>query len=325
MNVIPKVCGLNIILYTINNMDYEDNPELREEGKRAANQMISVIRASRGDSFATMHYEIAYLSLAKFSHADQTKDGHDMALLNYGKLRDFHESRGNARKVKDLNARIKKIKSERDGQRDINLDRIDIEEEVKQSRELYARHVKQYGEESSKTFQSASILIRNLWGSGLHGLENERLADKLFSISRRVHGPEHPETKEFQQFSERCKSREVGIKLANVIREWQVLGFEEDEEKYVIKGPIMHPRVENEELTIRVPINELIMLQGTPVTCHGLKNAAHLNGKIGDVKSPYEEKVGRYVVRFEDKTIKPALVKPENLRIILDLSGENAS
>ena len=52
--------------------------------------------------------------------------------------------------------------------------------------------------------------------------------------------------------------------------------------------------------------------------CYGLKNAAHLNGKIGCVMSR-DKKTGRCEVRFDDKSLKPVLVKQENLRIVFDL------
>lgn len=54
--------------------------------------------------------------------------------------------------------------------------------------------------------------------------------------------------------------------------------------------------------------------------CH-LKNAAHLNGKIGDVRS-YNFKEERFEVRFEDTSLKSALVGQTKLRIVIDLPRE---
>jgi hypothetical protein len=72
--------------------------------------------------------------------------------------------------------------------------------------------------------------------------------------------------------------------------------------------------------TLRVdPSDVILKTNGTPVICHGLKNtAAHLNGKIGDIRS-FDETTGRYGVYFEDESIKPKSVKPRNLRIIFEL------
>ena len=64
---------------------------------------------------------------------------------------------------------------------------------------------------------------------------------------------------------------------------FQALRFSDEEGKYVIKGPICNPRVPDEEM--RVTINHLSLAPGTPVVCKGLKNATHLNGKIGEYMS----------------------------------------
>ena len=63
----------------------------------------------------------------------------------------------------------------------------------------------------------------------------------------------------------------------------------------------------------------MICVGGSPVVCHGLKNAAHLNGKIGDARV-YNRITGRYEVHFEDKSLGgPVAVKWENLRILFQL------
>lgn len=54
-----------------------------------------------------------------------------------------------------------------------------------------------------------------------------------------------------------------------------------------------------------------------------MKNAAHLNGKIGDARS-YNSDTGRYEIHFEDKSLNPARVKRENLRIVLELPPPEA-
>ena len=69
---------------------------------------------------------------------------------------------------------------------------------------------------------------------------------------------------------------------------------------------------------IIVDANDVSLYLGTPVVCHGLKNASHLNGKIGDVRER-QNKSGRYLVHFEDSSLKPCLVKHVNVRILFDL------
>ena len=104
--------------------------------------------------------------------------------------------------------------------------------------------------------------------------------------------------------------------------EWcEALRFSDEEGRYVIKGPRSHPRKPDEEQVTMVPVDGFRFFKGTPVMCYGLKNAAHLNGKIGGVASRDKE-TGRCEVRFEDKSLKPVLVKQENLRIVFELPDE---
>ena len=55
-------------------------------------------------------------------------------------------------------------------------------------------------------------------------------------------------------------------------------------------------------------------------------NAAHLDGKLGDVRSisfgKDSDREVRLGVHFEDKSLKPAAVKPGNLRIVFVLPSE---
>jgi hypothetical protein len=66
--------------------------------------------------------------------------------------------------------------------------------------------------------------------------------------------------------------------------------------------------------------NVVISPEGTPVICHGLKNAAYLNGKIGETRGYDNDAIDtRYRVFFDDESIAPKSVKPENLRILFEL------
>ena len=81
----------------------------------------------------------------------------------------------------------------------------------------------------------------------------------------------------------------------------------------------LNRHVETEE-QMAVSSSTIVPNYGCIVACYGLKNAPHLNGKIGDIRSaPKQCGDSRFAVHFEDKTLKPALVKPQNLRIVFDL------
>ena len=101
-----------------------------------------------------------------------------------------------------------------------------------------------------------------------------------------------------------------------------------------MQGPIINPRIIQEEETLTFAIEDLIycvqaeqtltvasddlgFVIGTPVICDGLKNATHLNGKIGDLRSWHEES-GCFKVHFDGNEIEPCTVKNEFLQILFD-------
>ena len=75
------------------------------------------------------------------------------------------------------------------------------------------------------------------------------------------------------------------------------------------------------QTTFTLDIDSLFPRLGSPVICHSLKNASHLNGKNGDIRG-VDESSGRCAVHFEDGTTKPKLVKMENLRVVFDFPDE---
>ena len=100
---------------------------------------------------------------------------------------------------------------------------------------------------------------------------------------------------------------------------FQALRYEKDSDAYIVQGPIANPRrvQDEQEYTLRADIVPIRL--GTPVICHGLKGTlAHLNGKIGDLRS-YEEEKDSYEVHFEDKDPQPCFVKHAHVRIVFEL------
>ncbi len=91
----------------------------------------------------------------------------------------------------------------------------------------------------------------------------------------------------------------------------------------VITGPVKQPRQEEDERIFHVTSDLIVHIGGCPVICHGLTSASHLNGKLGEVRAIRNDRNGiRLAVHFETKSLKPSLVKPENLRIAFDLPNE---
>ena len=74
------------------------------------------------------------------------------------------------------------------------------------------------------------------------------------------------------------------------------------------------------EVTVTIPVWCFRPIVGTPVVCQRLVGAKHLNGKLGDLRSyDYEGQTDRYLIHFEDDSLKPCLVNPENVRILFEL------
>lgn len=155
------------------------------------------------------------------------------------------------------------------------------------------------------------VLAQALCESGEDSLECERLSNKLATLCRRVHGPDHHFAENIELVLELCRIRKVTMAADDGVKEYQALQFIKEEGKYIINGPISNPRVSDEENIIKVGVN------AAGDTCY-MPRAE----KIGDVTS-FDNKAGRYVVRFEDKSVKPALIKPENLQIVIDLPDEH--
>mmetsp|Transcript_19137 Transcript_19137/g.40330 ORF Transcript_19137/g.40330 Transcript_19137/m.40330 type:complete len:235 (-) Transcript_19137:35-739(-) len=233
-----------------------------------------------------------------------------MAIKYYQEIVDHKLSRGES--TRGITAVIDKVKSKRDNG---GVEDPFSEDMLAELRAWYQEYVDNEGEDSTTTISAGINLTQALHHSGTHTLECQRLATKLVSISRRVNGRDHQMTKQTETGLERSKIRRVAMRAGGGVETYEAISFDEKDEKYTIIGPSPDGKQ-----TLRVSINDIMIIEGTPVICHGLKNAAHLNGKLGLIVSHHRN--GRYGINFEDKSLKSALVKPNNLRILFDLPGE---
>ena len=112
---------------------------------------------------------------------------------------------------------------------------------------------------------------------------------------------------------------------------YHALRYDHDGEICIVTGPIMDNDSSGENeggegQPFGIPRTSVAPAVGCPVICHGLVNAAHLNGKLGDVRSisfgKDSDREVRFVVHFEDKSLKPAAIKPGNLRNAIVLPSE---
>ena len=166
-----------------------------------------------------------------------------------------------------------------------------------------------------------------------HMIKFERLAAKLLAISHRVNGPDHIVTKSAKSALSQWKvMRTIDRVHEGKVEVYEALRYEYDgdEEMLIVKGPIPDennctqvdyqniPDHNHKIFPVAVTSSHIIYDFDTPVVCHGLKNAQHLNGKIGELRS-FDDKSLRYEVHFEDPKLKPCLVKPENVKILFEL------
>ena len=184
----------------------------------------------------------------------------------------------------------------------------------------YEHNLKICGSTSEATLGSGSTYVTKLVQAH-RGIEAERLIVKLAAISQRVHGPGHNCTISLDEKVKECKSRYVIVMPDDKL--FQALRYENDGEMCVVMGPLKQPRQEDDERTFHVANNLIVPIAGCLVICHGLTSASHLNGKLGEVRAIHNDINGiRLAVHFETKSLKPSMVKPENLRIAFELPKE---
>jgi hypothetical protein len=176
------------------------------------------------------------------------------------------------------------------------------------------------GSTSEAALRSGSIYATQLVQAH-RGIEAERLIVKLAASSRRVHGPEHNSSISLDEKVKECKSRYVSVMPDD--KPFQALRYENDGEICVVTGPIKQPRQEDDERLFHVVNNLVIPDKGCPLICYGLVSASHLNGELGEVRALSNNITGfRLGVHFENTNLKPAWVKPENLRISFELPSK---
>ena len=128
----------------------------------------------------------------------------------------------------------------------------------------------------------------------------------------------HAQTKNIETTLAKCKARVVILEEGEV---FQALRYEDSGDKCIVQGPVkkgINYEGRNKGTVYTVDSSSLLITNGTPIICRGLQKAAHLNGKLADIRS-FDKERERYTIHFEDKSMKPVAVKKENVRIVFDL------
>jgi hypothetical protein len=240
---------------------------------------------------------------------DSSEEDFNAMIAHYKKARAIY----NLVDMKDDVSRMDNRQATNDGTSSYTVNFSDLEV----MRNMYERDILTHGMDSQVTMRSGLLYAKGLRVDN-HCIEAEKLVTKLFTISRRVHGPEHNVTVEAIELLEKFNERYVQMYPDDGL--FQALQYENVGEICVVTGPITDPRVIENERTHHIENNLLIPNLGCPVICHGLVSASLLNGELGEVRHFKQDQTGmRYAVYFEKKGVKSALVKPENLRIAFEL------
>jgi hypothetical protein len=165
-----------------------------------------------------------------------------------------------------------------------------------------------------------------------HTIKAERLIVKLATTSRRVHGQDHNCTIDAYTRLDGCRKRKVSVPKYKFLR-FEALRYEEwPKGEYCVVKRVdddddddddEKTRLPDDKRLSRFPIDHVLPNIGCPVMCVGLVREAHLNHEVGDVRAILKTKNGvRVVVHFEKKSLSPAKLRLENLRVAFQLPTE---
>ena len=327
------ISALAIKLEAIKTMDCRNMPHLREEGKQLGQNVLSAARnmqsgaspwvLRRGRYYeAAAHEFIAYFDT-------MSKDTYKEGIKHYQSARDIFIVLGNMSSAKIAESVMANIKAQYEDGGALSSE----EAELKDRRDVYDYFVRSRGETAIKSIVSGVNLANSLH-KFYHRIESERLASKLAAISLRVYGSEHDITKKAVSVLKISKRRLVVIpshadaSFKDSVVVFEALQYDADEDAYVLMKArrleadgqvnVLREPTNEDGQTFLVGANDIICHDGTPVVCHGLINASHLNGKIGDARE-YNFDTDRYAVHFDDMNLKPVSVRRENLRIVFEL------
>ena len=146
-----------------------------------------------------------------------------------------------------------------------------------------------------------------------YGLAFERLLMELSAMSRRVHGPDHKETKKLT-----ISLQERQRRIVSVYGPGQCLALRYEGRNnhcLLVRGPIIEP--EHKQVTFKT--KKYIPVPGTPVIIEGMQYPnTHLNGKVGELQS-WDKESHCFTVLFEDKSLDPCSIHKKKVRILFEL------
>ena len=329
---------LDVVCY---NSPREDKGTLKVECEMLIKKLLSMVDQTKKDlkmsswlhmpptSLEYQYYKVlcveyeafGYRFLGVIAYFDQTEASDKRSITYFQKAKAIYNLLGLEDNAKLMDIRIAAFKEclarcDGDGANvPVNASTL-----LKGAKYNYEYSLKTHGSTSEATLRSGSTYVTELVQAH-RGIEAEWLIVKMAASSRRVHGPGHNCTISLDKKVKECKSRYVIVMPDD--KPFQAMRYENDGEICVVTGPVKQPRQEDDEITFHVANNLVFPAKGCPVICHGLVSASHLNGEVGEVRAFSNNITGfRLGVHFEKTNLKPASVKPENLKISFELSSK---
>ena len=253
-----------------------------------------------------------YLNLGRITSVDQSQQSIKTAIDYFFRAREIYTLYGDESGAKHCTENIERVRAESEG---------DNGRSLKIQKNIYQNRLESAGKNAEGTIcaghnYALELLLAN------HSIKAERLLTKLAATSRQVYGENHNSCIKTVTLLKKCKMRLVILLADTNDGIYQALRYENGGEICIVTGPIEDEEYD-EGRVFRVASAMVYPKPGCPVMCHGLINAPHLNGKLGEVRSFIEDSSsscdGRFEVHFEEKGLKPAGVKLQNLRIAFEL------
>ena len=297
--------------------DNANSSALAAVAKSAANELLQIT----GDSYDHMSMP-AIAALAKFAEEGGTRQDLELTLHYHERLYLLMKKNPCGMPIEFQKIEVEKARAKLRG-KPANVGSEERDNLVKLSslRNFHEEAARDYGENSTLAIGSLINVAEQLLVL-MRFLDAQRILVDAFARSSRILGPSHVTTLEAKKFLDVSEQRRVMLFSEDCAEQYQVLELDEEEQTYLIKGPITvglpEQRNEDEEVTRTVSMSDVRLYTNTPVFCHGLIKAQHLNGMPGEARD-YNADSCRYAVHFEDQTVEPATVRGANLRIALVL------
>ena len=280
------------------------------DDKKFFYKVISLIEEMKSNNSLPMSLRMVeamtYDHLGGHLLSDQPSDDKDQeeSLRCLEKAQAIYSLEGNDESAEAITIRIVQMNSYGNEERVL---------ELKYWSKLYKKHIQEYGEGSATAIHTGEELYRVMRREEGRAVEALRLLTILAKRSRLTNGPDHNHTKKLELVLVPL----VGARLETSMKLFELIKYESNTEECVLVGPLMEGDDCKDTHTFNV--NDIYFSRRTVVVCHGLEDADHLKGKLGEVIYCDKES-DSYTVKFEDESLPPLIVKRANVRAVLDLA-----